>query len=306
MKIAHAEASSAVTIRLAGGLGNQLFGYGVGRATAQRLRCPLLLDISSYSNQTMGVTPRDFELNWLADSSQITNSIRIQAKSRLMENVYQRIPLLAPKNQFIERSFAYDPRIELVKPGTTLVGYFQSWRYFDAIGDELRNLVTHATPKSPWFEVQSRALNAMRPWIALHVRRGDYTMPGNSRYHGLLNSDYYRSALSVIRSESIDHQLVVFSDDIHEARKVLGEESEGALFIEPPIGAHSMESISLMSQADSVIAANSSFSWWGAWLANPGTTKVIVPTPWFTGAGNDERDLCPPHWVRLPLNERNI
>lgn len=306
MKIARGKPSSAVTIRLAGGLGNQLFGYAVGKATAQRLGCPFLLDISSYSNQTKGVTPRDFELDWLADSSQITNSIRIQAKSRLMENVYQRLPRLAPMNQFIERSFAYDPRIEQVQPGTTLVGYFQSWRYFDAIGDELRKLVTDTTPKSSWFEVQSRALKAMQPWIALHVRRGDYTISGNSRYHGLLNAGYYRSALAVIRSESNGHQLVVFSDDINEARKVLGEESDRAHFIEPPTGVHSMESISLMSQADAVVTANSSFSWWGAWLSNPMATKVIVPTPWFTGAGNDERDLCPPHWIRLPLNERDI
>ena len=294
--------TDGITIRPMGGLGNQLFGYACGKATAARLTCPLYVDVGAFAHQPAGETPRTFELGWLIEAGQVQESTPGPPRSRLLRAAQRHLPLLAPPDQFTERSFAYDERIEDVRAGTTLNGYFQSWRYFDSIADELRASIAAATPHSTWFDSQRVDLAGQGPWTAIHVRRGDYTLTKNAKYHGLLGPDYYRTALATLRDKGVEGTLAVFSDDVEAARELLGDDSNNAHFIEPPTGTHPMESIALMSGAGAIITANSSFSWWGAWLANPTSTTVIAPVPWFTGAGYDERDLCPPQWVRLPIS----
>ena len=294
--------TDGITIRPMGGLGNQLFGYACGKATAARLGCPLYADISAFANQPPGETPRTFELGWLVEAGLVQETTPRPPRSRLLRAAQRRLPLLAPPGQFTERSFAYDDRIESIGPGTTLNGYFQSWRYFDSIADELRAGITAAAPRSPWFVSQHADLAEQGPWTAIHVRRGDYTLAKNTEYHGLRGPDYYRTALATLRGKGVDGTIAVFSDDVDAARELLGDAAGQAAFIEPPAGTDPMESILLMSGAQAIITANSSFSWWGAWLADPATTTVVAPDPWFTGAGYDERDLCPPQWVRLPIS----
>ena len=294
--------TDGITIRPMGGLGNQLFGYACGNATAARLNCPLYVDIGAFTNQPAGETARSFELGWLIEVGQVQESSPVLPRSRLLRAARRRLPLLAPPDQFTERSFAYDERIESIRPGTTLNGYFQSWRYFDSIADELRSRIAATAPRSTWFDSQRGDLVEQGPWTAIHVRRGDYALAKNAKYHGLLGPNYYRTALATLRDNGVDGRVVVFSDDVDAARQLLGVDSTNAHFVDPPTGTHPVESIRLMAGANAIITANSSFSWWGAWLADPTSTTVIAPDPWFTGAGYDERDLCPPQWVRLPIS----
>jgi hypothetical protein len=131
------------------------------------------------------------------------------------------------------------------------------------------------------------------------VRRGDYVSePDVSRYHGICPPDYYRSAVDYIAQRVPDIHLFVFSDDQDWVRDNLrfGPPTTLVAANSPDRGFRDMR---LMTLCRHHIVANSSFSWWGAWL-NPATDKIVVaPQQWFSASSNDTRDLIPPSWVRF-------
>jgi len=206
---------------------------------------------------------------------------------------------------FQENDFSYDPRIEEISIGTSLIGYFQSWKYFQSISAELRTSILKHAPRSDWFQTEQRLLGGMKPWIALHVRRGDYAEPFNAQFHGLTSRDYYETAIKSIESKLGSCNVVLFSDEPDVAAELIGAIHPITRIIKAPDDSHPMESILLMSQANAIITANSSFSWWAAWLANLEPALTFAPDPWFASADKDERDLCPPQWVRLPNSLNN-
>ena len=291
---------AGITIRPAGGLGNQLFSYACGYAVSARLGCPLYVDLANLTHQPRSETPRAFELHWLVRPEQLVSGPFRPASSRVVRAARRRIGALASSSEFTERSFAYDDRIERVTPGTTLHGFFQSWRYFASTSDELRRDLLARAPSSQWSEAEGARLAELRPWIAVHVRRGDYTQPKNLRYHGLLSADYYQGAIAALIRQVPEAAVVVFSDDTGQAESILRHVHDVAHFVVAPKNSHAMESVVLMSNADAVVTANSSFSWWGAWLADPTRTPAVAPAPWFRSGTNDESDLCPPQWLRAP------
>ena len=301
--IGHADAPArGITIRPVGGLGNQLFIYACGRAVSARLSCPLFIDPSNYAFPIAGETPRALELEWIVDSEQLMSTRAPARGTRITNGILRRFPSLAPASEFHEGGFAYDDRIDQVRPGARLRGYFQSWRYFDSIAPLLRQEFHERAPSSVWADAESARLSDMTPWTAVHVRRGDYRQEHNATHHGLLGRDYYEMALRTLDESSPGTTLVVFSDEPDAARELISGIRPVDYVVSAPEGTHPMASIELMSRADAVVTANSSFSWWGAWLADPALTPTIAPDPWFTGADNDERDLCPPQWVRLPIS----
>ena len=287
-----------ITSRLVGGLGNQLFQYAAGRAVASRLGCPLFVDPSPLAHSGEQDTVREFALEWLVDPSDVINS-GAAPTGRLASALWRRLPSLARGRVFQQQGFAYDPRIEQVQMGAILSGYFQSWRYFASIEDELRQDLRQHIPISDWHSRTQAQLQALGPWIAIHVRRGDYLLDRNSAFHGLLGRDYYAWALALLRSTGVDGSLVLFSDDPVAARSMLGDLASDAVMIEPGPDAHPMQSIGLMSQAPAIITANSSFSWWAGWLADPRGTTVVCPTPWLNEGAMDERDLRPTSWLTV-------
>ena len=292
---AHAEhPEGGITVKLVGGLGNQLFQYAAARGAAARLDCPVFVDIAPLSNVNAGDTARAFALQWLVDQSQIVDSGPVTASGRWTAALRRRMPALAAGRGFQQQGFAYDPRFESLQTGAILSGYFQSWRYFANVQVQLREEILSRIPHTDWFGETSEQLDALEPWVAVHVRRGDYLKAGNSAYHGLLGLSYYSRALGQVRD--VGEQIVLFSDEPEAARALLGPLAAGAVVIDAPSQSHEAESIALMSKASALVTANSSFSWWGAWLAGP-TATVVCPTPWLNQAGLDERDLRPPGWI---------
>lgn len=294
------ETMDGVTIRPIGGLGNQLFSYACGRAVTARLDCPLYIDVSSFAGQPTDETLRSFELGWLSGHAQVVNYASRRSSFRLLRAAERALPSRLRTSQFHERSFEYDARVLSVTRGTILNGYFQSWRYFETIASELRAELMSAAPVSAWFHDQKSRLDAIAPWIAVHVRRGDYTLAKNAQYHGLLGQGYYQRALTELSERLPNARVVLFSDEPARAIELIEPLHSIDHVVIPPPEAHAMESIALMAIASAVVIANSSFSWWGAWLADPARTAAAAPSPWFSGASLAEEDLCPPQWLRLP------
>jgi len=222
--------------------------------------------------QWVDVTGRSFPMSWSKN-----------ARSR-------RVPVVK------ETSFDYTPEFWNIRPGTYLSGYFQSWRYLEPVAEQVRASVLDLLTPSEWFTAIDRQLASLGPWVSCHVRRGDYLVEPYKSVHGVVGSDFYRAAFSEVKNLVGSLPVVVFSDDITDARRTLDFLGEGAIFIESPAGSRPIESLILMSRSSASIIANSSFSWWSAWLSDHSNKVVVAPDPWFNGEYSHVVDLIPPHW----------
>jgi hypothetical protein len=137
--------------------------------------------------------------------------------------------------------------------------------------------------------------------LSIHVRRGDYvTSAATNEFHGVLDVDFYEQAVRHVQERVPDLQGFVFSDDPDWCRKALGHLQLPLTFVDANRGEDSWQDLYLMAACRHNIVANSSFSWWGAWLGDgPGRTDrvVIAPRRWFAGEDVVVEDRCPPHWT---------
>jgi hypothetical protein len=199
---------------------------------------------------------------------------------------------------FVEAGFPYDPAVRAVEPGTTLVGYFQSWRYFDEVADELRHRFTTIGEPTDWFLETKAALQQLDQWVAVHVRQGDYLDPVVAEKHGNVTGGFFDRALETMDRLGRGGRVVLFSDRPETAQSLTRRFSD-ALVIEPPRHSHPIESINLMAMAQGLVASNSSFSWWAGYLGERPDRPVICPRPWFGRLEHDTRDLLLPDWLTV-------
>lgn len=259
---------AGISVDLTGGLGNQLFGFAAGWTQARRLGVPLGLR----HRRRPGETPRSFALEWLLDPPQVAMCSR------------------PPRSTFREHSFAYDPAVDAVEPGTRLVGYFQSWRYSNAYAEGLRTCL---------FEHGLVLAQETDPFIAVHARRGDYLGARQMAFHGVCQEDYYINGVRELRAMLGDIPTRVFSDDVAFGQQLAAHIPDAA--VGGDVGP-AEQVLAQMAQARGLVISNSSFSWWAAWLAGTSAT-VIAPTPWFSDPAMPTEDLLPPSWLVRPRTE---
>jgi hypothetical protein len=281
-----------VFVRLLGGLGNQMFQYAAARALAARHGTGVVWDGRDF---------RHYRLRpLLIDRLAVTGRAATPREGAAMSPLRREAARLAARGGLrtawhFERSLAYDPAFESLPDGTRLDGHFQSARYFDSIRPIL---CTEFAPRAAPPAGAAAMLAAIRavPAAAVHVRRGDYASnPTTTAVHGLCSPGYYRAALARLAAAEPGARVFVFSDDIPWCRATLDLPAD-TVFVEgnPPEW-----DIALMAACRHHVIANSSFGWWGAWLAAPGGLTV-APEPWFDDPTLDGSGIAPPGWVRLP------
>ncbi len=293
-----AKRRSSITGYLRGGLGNQMFIAAAAYAVSARLGLPLVLDTSFFDRKRQHHGDID-RIDLGAEIGSSSPSWLVAEPDRL--RLLGRTPLRA-LGVFVEHSFSYDPRIERVAPGTTLVGYFQSWRYFHGVRDELRSRFLRISEPTEWFLQTRRLLEAEGDWIGIHVRQGDYLDPVIARKHGNVTGAFVERAVAAVRARGHGGRVVLFSDRPATAQR-LHPLLDEALIIDPPQRSHPVESIALMATSSALISSNSSFSWWGAYLGDRAGRTVVSPRPWFGGLGHDTRDLLLPDWLTVDRRE---
>lgn len=186
---------------------------------------------------------------------------------------------------FEERTNEFDPAIFLVPDRTDIRGYFQSGKYFNHVSDNIRKILEFKK------EVREQAVEKISkisgPVCAIHFRRGDYL--NLSHFHKNLDAEYYNQALTVVNSNIRSVKFVAFSDDYEWCRNSMPES-----FV---VDDSSQEvALCMMSMCQIHIMANSSFSWWGAWLSGSGA--VVSPKQWFASSGpRSWNDIYEPGWV---------
>jgi hypothetical protein len=284
-------AGKAITTKVVGGIGNQLFCYFAGYYLAKKLGCQLKVDVSDIRNKRsvhdVSIEVLELPGEFFASSS---NSVQ-HFLSRVRNKINKAIPILRKsKNFFISNEIGFDPLLDDINFPASIRGYFQSYRYFKAFSQ----VETKTSLKNPssWYLLMEKTLFDKK-FTSLHIRRGDYL--NYSDTYGLLSAQYYEEAIRNLSHQNELHQLHVFSDDIDAAREILKQiVPSDTVWISPPGESNPVESLMLMSLARSNIIANSTYSWWGATL-NREKSAVIAPKKWFRSMPDPEF-LYPPEW----------
>jgi hypothetical protein len=285
-----------IITQINGGLGNQMFQYAAGRALAQRHGTDLLLDTRIFD----GNTQFGFGLNHFAISARQAMPAELppdRRQNRFYYLVWRGLRL--KPNLFRESGLSYNPGFNSLGDGAYLKGYWQSERYFTDIDAAIREEFRIVTPASPENAAILSEI-AERPAISLHIRRGDYVK--NSRTnatHGTCTLEYYMRAVDLIAAKMTEEPVVfTFSDDPSWVRENLVLPFEMRV-MDHNDSDHNYEDLRLMSACRHHIIANSSFSWWGAWL-NPSIDKIVVsPDRWFADPRMVNEDIWPESWIRL-------
>jgi hypothetical protein len=295
-----------VTTKILGGLGNQMFQYAAARALAIKCGCPVRVDITAFKTYQIH---NGFELKKFALDRE---TLRLDCSqdeapkqeighskfsvSKLMRYVSRKLNTIKP-NFYLEKDFSYDADLLNQSPPVTIEGYWQSYKYFPDIRDQLLEdfcLLESPTGLNEELVKKISECNS----VSIHIRRGDYVSNANANfYHGICGLDYYQHAIDKIESITSDPTYFIFSDDIDWCRQNL-KLSKEPTFIAHNQGANSHFDMHLMSLCKHNIIANSSFSWWGAWLNKNQNKCVIAPKQWFSVEKNTA-DLLPIDWLRI-------
>jgi|19_taG_2_1085344.scaffolds.fasta_scaffold70226_1 hypothetical protein len=195
--------------------------------------------------------------------------------------------------QYNEPSFLFDGAIFRINDHTNIHGYFQSWKYIVEHEYEIRKQFGF---KDEILEKAKKYINSIKcgSLVSLHVRRGDYLT--KQHFHPVCSNIYYATAIEKLKDKLKDITILVQSDDIEWCKNnFIGEEF---IFSEKCSG---FEDMARMTLCDHHIIANSSFSWWGAWLNSNPNKIIYAPSQWFgdNPACPDSKDLVPREWILL-------
>jgi hypothetical protein len=281
--------------RIRGGLGNQLFQYCAARSLADSLETSLGLDIRDFNQNSpylMGLK----HFNIRADFNP-------PGMIKHKKNGYLKylIDAVRGKQKFVykEPQLNFDKNVFSLSDSSYLKGYWQTEKYFIKnrvnILKDLK-IITHQNEKNK--TISSKIANNTS--VSLHIRRGDYI--SNSAYnstHGTCSLSYYKNAVNLLIDKiGGNFKIFAFSDDPEWVFSNL-ELPVDIYFVKNNSSERNYEDLRLMSECDHNIIANSSFSWWGAWLNTNHNKTVITPSKWYADKSIKNDDIIPFNWIKI-------
>lgn len=279
-----------------------MFQYAVGRGLSLAYGVSMCLDAGDFSQHTIHQgfeLERVFSLPVTLAAPDDVHRILGWQSSRLALRLLARpeARFLRSNRLIIEPHFQYFSGIKRVPSSCYLKGYWQSERYFSDVADAIRADFTFCLPMSYENRRIAEDIDAVNA-VSLHVRRGDYlSNPYTSSVHGVCSLEYYALAIRYIVEKVPDPVFFVFSDDLNWVKDTLRIEYP-CHFVDHNQGNESYNDMRLMSLCSHHVIANSSFSWWGAWLNQSDSKIVVAPAQWFAKPV-DVTDLLPEGWVRI-------
>jgi hypothetical protein len=286
-----------------------MFQYAAGLALALRRGAEVKVDLSWFCQYGRD-TRRQFELSafpvsaGVATPQDLINFGRTRPSPRWrvqVTHLLSRLPRAwrgRDQAGYRERHFHFDPQVLDLEPPVYLEGYWQSEKYFVDFAEAVRKEFTPRKPLEPENAAIAAQIDGVNA-VALHVRRGDYVLnPTTNRYHGTCEAQYYSNAVEYVARRVAEPHLFVFSDDPQWGRSNL-HFTIPTTFVDVNSPLRGYRDMQLMAHCRHHIVANSSFSWWGAWLGAWRQKIVVAPERWFNDGSIDTRDLVPESWVRL-------
>lgn len=294
-----------IIVKLHGGLGNQMFQYAIGRKLSLLDKTELKLDLSFLLDRTPrpNFTYRDYNLNIfnlkieLATQEEINLFINY-LDSKIKRKIYTYL-FLGRNNKYIdEKQFTCDPDIFKLTGNLYLDGYWQTEKYFSDIKNILCNDFTIKISQDKKNQEMIKTIKNTNS-VSIHIRRGDY-IENKQIYnvHGICDLDYYYSCINLFLKKLKNPHFFIFSDDHQWAKENLKLDCP-MIFVDYNDASKNYEDLRLMSQCRHNIIANSTFSWWGAWLNQNPDKIVYAPQKWFNDSSRNTKDLIPDQWIKL-------
>lgn len=276
-----------IITKISDGLGNQLFMYACGYAAAKNLQTPLLLDISYLDNSTL----RQFELDKLNiqyKSIFSTRKLRFYPLKIIYRRLYHTYLKIKHFHFFREKqTYIFDSQFTKLGKKTYLFGYWQTEKYFKTYRSDFIRMFTPNYKLSLDCERYIKIVQQSNS-VAIHVRRGDYVNLGIC-----LDKSYYHQALLKIEEYVENPQYFIFSDDLEFSKHLFKEEKGEFTYIQYESTNHTLEDFFIMKSCKHIIMANSSFSWWAAWL-NDNPSKIVIHPH-----NRETNDFYPTEWLAL-------
>lgn len=284
-----------IIVKLKGGLGNQMFQYSLARSVSEEKKLLFKIDIRWFDNQRLRSYGLD-KFNIIDNIASEEDIKKIIPINRFFLYFFKKRELLINwnKRRFIEQlEWSYNPEIMNTGDNVYFDGYWQSEKYFKNISEIIINEFSLKND----FQINSKdylnIINGSNS-VSIHVRRGDYLTTPN-----ILNLDlnYYKKAISIVNKKINNPKFFLFSDDLNWCKGVFKFLGSDVNFVQ---GFDDFESLGLMKACKHNIIANSSFSWWGAWL-NRNTEKIVIaPDKWgyYERQGRKpKKDMIPEEWI---------
>jgi len=279
--------SNHVDFGLEGELGNQLFIWATGYKVSKLRKCSLRIMV--YANP------------WRLSGYKIPH-VDLVKRFPLYMKFYKRAPFSWKYRQKIEETFRPLPEKSLLD-AKVFLGYFQSWKNFESEREEIRNLLELQIQSPSLIKLKERLL--VDPFLAIHIRRGRSGLSiMNKDFHGILPFEYYQNAIKVMKNYETFKKVVFFTDNKAEAELIIKQLGlqESLILGEEDLTSQS-ETLELMTYANGIIGANSSFSWWAAYLAKNSDSIKIFPRPWCRSIDSFESQLLPPTWITVGFSK---
>ena len=271
-----------------GGLGNQMFQYALAKCFMVKGRC-VTGDTSSYYQ----ILSPDFILE------NVFPAVSIKKCNIALKKQYKKIKdlsIIQPDIQTVDKIEA-DISILKLERGY-FGGYWQSAQYAELVEKELRRDFKFTEKKEEKLCKLSKKIIGMGNTVSLHIRRGDYLKRDNQKCYGnICTDDYYKNAIKYINNHVKDPVFYFFSNDIKWVKEKYGHLN--AIYVSEDMFDNYADwyDMFLMSCCKHNIIANSTFSWWGAWLNSNQNKIVIAPSKWTNNC--DYRDICPKVWIKI-------
>lgn len=286
-----------IIVRLTGGLGNQMFQYAFGRSLAEKHQTELKLDLRFYSDPLLNVPVRTYDLDIFNICENIATETEIarfakRVRHELTDRALNRV-LGLKRSHIREPHYHFSPTAFDSPDNVYISGYWQSEKYFSELEALIRSEFTFRDEPSPNASKLIAKIIETNG-VCVHVRRGDFLV---NPFNGLHGVEYYGKGEEILLSRYKDLHFFVFSDDIDWCEENLRFDSP-TTFVSHDFGPRKFrDDLRLMSACTHFIIANSSFSWWAAWLGGDRDKAVIAPSAWVTDSSYDTGDLIPSGWL---------
>jgi len=293
-----------IIVRLLGGLGNQMFQYAFGRKLAHLHHTNIGFELdglfagedirSEYKLNIFGIEqPR------IPFAQTIKHRRKTMYKSTLLNNIYKKIYGYVDIHEL--GHFAFNENfIKNSAQNAYVRGLWQSEKYFQDISGIIRSELQIKIPPNSSNQKIIDEINLSENAISLHIRRGEFA--NKNQYNdtiGTIDMSYYDNAISLLVKKYNNTEFFIFSDDIAWCKTEFNNLDRPITFIDFNDALTDYEDLRLMSLCKHNIIANSTFSWWGAWLNQNPDKIVIAPKKWFSGWDYNTKDLIPENWIRI-------